>query len=393
MKRELRDVLRMLAELEQALRNEEKRVLTLGREIKDLTSLLERLEGEKREAEKQAMTSGHSSAATGSGDARESASVLQTSGRNCSGWHGGAQREGIAAGQFNAQIAEAEQSRAELELAAAAGSATSGWTAQAARCWQRRTLRSDWPAWPPSKSGIARRRPCLERIESLVAEMCQRVASLRSRLNPPSAEKLQREARKPGNRRQNRRISTPSSNAGETRDRPVAVESEQVRSRLAEIDATAAQRPPVAGPVTRPPWRASGDRAKLQSDAQYMAETCLNELGVQRQELMADTTIRVVSGEQLAMEDPVYREMRTRLDAMGPVNMMALEEYKETAERHAFLETQRRTCSSPSRTRRPRSRKSTRSHARNLKRRSTRSTRTFRPRFTNCSAAAMLSCG
>ena len=59
MKRELRDVLRQLGELEQALRHEEMRVLTLGREIKDLTSLLDRLEGEKREAEKQAMTSGH----------------------------------------------------------------------------------------------------------------------------------------------------------------------------------------------------------------------------------------------------------------------------------------------------------------------------------------------
>src|SRR5947199_8044367 len=34
--------------------------------------------------------------------------------------------------------------------------------------------------------------------------------------------------------------------------------------------------------------------------------------------------------------------MRARLDAMGPVNMMALEEYKETAERHSFLETQRK---------------------------------------------------
>jgi chromosome segregation protein len=34
--------------------------------------------------------------------------------------------------------------------------------------------------------------------------------------------------------------------------------------------------------------------------------------------------------------------MRIRLDAMGPVNMMALEEYKETAERHRFLETQRK---------------------------------------------------
>jgi chromosome segregation protein len=34
--------------------------------------------------------------------------------------------------------------------------------------------------------------------------------------------------------------------------------------------------------------------------------------------------------------------MRGRLDAMGPVNMMALDEYKETAERHGFLETQRK---------------------------------------------------
>jgi chromosome segregation protein len=57
---------------------------------------------------------------------------------------------------------------------------------------------------------------------------------------------------------------------------------------------------------------------------------------------MSDSTIAIVTGEQLVEEDSAYREMRTRLDAMGPVNMMALEEYKETAERHAFLETQRK---------------------------------------------------
>jgi chromosome segregation protein len=80
----------------------------------------------------------------------------------------------------------------------------------------------------------------------------------------------------------------------------------------------------------------------LQSDVQHMAETCLNELGIQRTDLMADMTLPVVTGEELVQEDTCYREMRTRLDAMGPVNMMALEEYKETAERHAFLETQRK---------------------------------------------------
>ena len=59
MKRELREVLRLLGELESALRHQEGLVLTLGHEIKDLTSLLDRLEGSKRQAETQAMTSGH----------------------------------------------------------------------------------------------------------------------------------------------------------------------------------------------------------------------------------------------------------------------------------------------------------------------------------------------
>ncbi len=73
-----------------------------------------------------------------------------------------------------------------------------------------------------------------------------------------------------------------------------------------------------------------------------MSETCMNELGVQRHELMADGAIALFTGEQLSAEDQSYREMRAKLDAMGPVNMMALEEYKETAERHGFLETQRK---------------------------------------------------
>jgi chromosome segregation protein len=82
--------------------------------------------------------------------------------------------------------------------------------------------------------------------------------------------------------------------------------------------------------------------AKLESDLQHLADTCLNDLGIERPMLMADTTIALVSGEELAVEDQAQRELRARLDAMGPVNMMALEEYKETAERHHFLETQRK---------------------------------------------------
>src|SRR5437879_12607018 len=57
---------------------------------------------------------------------------------------------------------------------------------------------------------------------------------------------------------------------------------------------------------------------------------------------MADLTLPRVIADELVTEEQACQEMRARLDAMGPVNMMALEEYKETAERHAFLETQRK---------------------------------------------------
>jgi chromosome segregation protein len=96
---------------------------------------------------------------------------------------------------------------------------------------------------------------------------------------------------------------------------------DQIRDRRGELSATA---------------------AKLQSDAQYMGDSCLNELGIPREELMADASLSLLAGEELAAEDQIHREMRARLEAMGPVNMMALDEYKETAERHSFLETQRK---------------------------------------------------
>jgi len=81
---------------------------------------------------------------------------------------------------------------------------------------------------------------------------------------------------------------------------------------------------------------------KLQSDLAHMAEMCLNELSMTPDELRANTDIVLVEGEQLLAEENVYREMRTKLENMGPVNMMALEEYKETEQRHQFLETQRK---------------------------------------------------
>ncbi|MGA7506459.1 MAG: chromosome segregation protein SMC, partial [Candidatus Sulfotelmatobacter sp.] len=74
----------------------------------------------------------------------------------------------------------------------------------------------------------------------------------------------------------------------------------------------------------------------------HMAETCLNELGIEHEALLADSSIAMVIGDELSAFEQSYKEMRAKLESMGPVNMMALEEYRETSERHAFLDGQRK---------------------------------------------------
>jgi len=58
--------------------------------------------------------------------------------------------------------------------------------------------------------------------------------------------------------------------------------------------------------------------------------------------LRSDTSFIRIQGEELLAEEEICRGLKQRIEQMGPVNMMALDEYKETAERHAFLETQRK---------------------------------------------------
>ena len=60
MKRELREVLHQMGELERAMGGTgDRRRCSRPRDSRELTGLLQRLEDDKREAERQAMTSGH----------------------------------------------------------------------------------------------------------------------------------------------------------------------------------------------------------------------------------------------------------------------------------------------------------------------------------------------
>jgi len=81
-------------------------------------------------------------------------------------------------------------------------------------------------------------------------------------------------------------------------------------------------------------------RARNDSDRQHLRETCMAEVNAQPEDLIATETA-FMGGEELATAEASYREMKERIESMGAVNMMALEEFNECDQRFTFLTRER----------------------------------------------------
>lgn len=339
MKRELRDVQRHMEELERELRDQEGRVALLGREISELTSLLDNLEAEKREAEKQAMTSGHSLRQLDQEMARirERMSTYERELQRVGGEKSECER--FIGGQRQ-ELDTCEQRRIQLETEMAA----------AQEHLQNLRVARDMAAQAASEvmarvAGLEERRrgaaASVDRIESMVSEVHNRVNTLRGQVESATAEKAQRE-------QENERLAAQliewaaERETAQAREAELVAESEQVRARIAAIEEALKTARLELDQLRDHRGEVSAHAAKLQSDLEHMAETCINELSITKDDLLGDETVPRLAGEELATEDTAYREMRTKLENMGPVNILALEEYKEVAQRHEFLETQRK---------------------------------------------------
>ena len=82
--------------------------------------------------------------------------------------------------------------------------------------------------------------------------------------------------------------------------------------------------------------------ARAESDYTHHAQQCRDELNADPAALLAElTTESVLAGEALQIAEEELRQLKTRIENLGPVNMMALEELQEAEERLTFLDTQR----------------------------------------------------
>jgi chromosome segregation protein len=84
--------------------------------------------------------------------------------------------------------------------------------------------------------------------------------------------------------------------------------------------------------------------ARLQSELDHLKETCHNELQLEMEALCAEAAAEnlvLLQAEDLTLAEENWRQQKTRLENMGPINMMALEEYEEAKTRQTFLDQQR----------------------------------------------------
>jgi chromosome segregation protein len=82
------------------------------------------------------------------------------------------------------------------------------------------------------------------------------------------------------------------------------------------------------------------EKARNDADRDYLRQSCVAELNAQPEELIAQES-QLLVGEELVAAETNYNEMKARVEAMGPVNMMALEEFQECEQRESFLRRER----------------------------------------------------
>jgi chromosome segregation protein len=126
----------------------------------------------------------------------------------------------------------------------------------------------------------------------------------------------------------------------EVRQRELEIEWESGRTRVTQMEDHLRLGRQTLSELREQRSHAEVERAKNDSDRAHLRETCMAEVNAQPEDLIA-TESAFMSGEELVAAENSYREMKQRIDSMGPVNMMALEEFNECEQRFTFLTRER----------------------------------------------------
>ena len=339
LKRELAGVQTKLEGIEAQLSQNEIATAALTREIEALQQSLEAKTIERRDAERESANSGAALRQMESEAARIEGRLQQwqiAAGRNDDQRR---QRQDLIARkrdealsldserqrldqqvtELTDRIVSLRASREELQLAASAAAA-----ALAGLEERRRNASANF-----------------EQTNRLHTGQSQRIVQLESQIASAADEKRRREA-------ETAELSLKHTELTEMRAQAIAEsetlsgEASALRAAMTELDTKLRTLRHETEHLREQRAALSARAAKLTSDLEHLAETCRNDLSVEAATLREDASIARIEADALHSEDEAARSLKQRLEAMGPVNMMALEEFHETSARHTFLETQRK---------------------------------------------------
>jgi chromosome segregation protein len=339
LKRELRETEKKLEGVERELAQADITAATLAKELADLTRQLDVQSEERRNAERE---SANQSAAL-----RQMDSEVQRLERRLQDWMLQNERNKDARAQKQSFIEQKHEEAQKIEaqhLAAEAGleelqRAVEGYR-QAREAAQQQAAQVS-----AELAGLEERRRGAEaafaRIDRMYSELVNRVKQLEQQLAAAHAENEQRT-------RENEQLAESREQLAAAREQALAEiariteEAKELRAKIAEIDQKLKTLRAETDALRDTRSARSSRAATLAAELTHLEETCVSDLGVEATILREETELVRIDGEALASEDEACRGLKQKLESMGPVNMMALEEYKETSQRHEFLETQRK---------------------------------------------------
>jgi chromosome segregation protein len=339
LKRELTEVQQKIDQAEQALGQADLRTGELQRQITELTASIEAKTSERREAERESANSGAALRQIESETARIERRLQEWSLSTERNRDARNQREElIARKQQEAEAIDAERSGLESQL--------SELQVQLNELRLRREeLQQQAAQASAALAGLEERRrnaqSNFDQTQRLYNSQNQRIQQLEQQLAAAGSEKLRREE-------ETASLAAQHSELAETRAQAVATgkrlseEATALRAALTELDQKLRSLRHETETLREQRASLTARAAKLASDIEHIETTCLNDLAVEASVLREDATIARIEGDALHTEEEEARTLKQKLEAMGPVNMMALEEYNETSQRHGFLETQRK---------------------------------------------------
>jgi chromosome segregation protein len=339
LKRELVEVQQKVEKAEQELAQTDLHTAELQHQIAALNATIEGKTHERRDAERESANSGAA--------LRQMESEVARIERRLQDWALTSERNRDARNQKADLIARRQQEAAAFDNERV--TLETNLTALQEQLNQLRSRREELQQAAATASaalaGLEERRrnaaANFEQTNRIYNGQSQRIQQLDQQLASAGAEKLRREEETAALAVQHTELSELRATAIAEGAR-LTSEAAELRTAMAELDQRLRTLRHETETLREQRAALTARAAKLASDIEHIDATCLNDLGAEAITLREDATIARIEGDALHTEEEQSRALKQKLEAMGPVNMMALEEYNETVTRHSFLETQRK---------------------------------------------------